>query len=49
MNLWRDLKILVTLRTAVLQVPSKSYENRVKRSGIVQLSRNQKKKESKGP
>jgi len=25
----------VTLRTAVLQVPSKSYENRVKRSGIV--------------
>ena len=27
-NLWRDLKILVTLRTAVLQVPSKSYENR---------------------
>ena len=31
----RDLKILVTLRTAVLQVPSKSYENRRKRSGIV--------------
>jgi hypothetical protein len=46
----RDLKILVTLRTAVLQVPSKYYENRVKRSGIVQLSRNQKKrKELKGP
>ena len=40
----RDLKILVTLRTAVLQVPSKSYENRTVRSGIVQLSRNQKKR-----
>ena len=39
----RDLKILVTLRTAVLQVPSKSYENRRKRSAFVQLSRNQKK------
>ena len=39
-NLWRDLKILVTLRTAVLQLPSKSYANRRKRSGIVQLSRN---------
>jgi hypothetical protein len=39
----RDLKILVTLRTAVLQVPSKSYENRTVPSGIVQLSRNQKK------
>jgi hypothetical protein len=46
----RDLKILVSLRTAVLQVPSKSYENRPKRSGIVQLSRNKKKrKELKGP
>ena len=31
----RDLKILVTLRTAVLQVPSKSYENRRKRSAFV--------------
>ena len=39
-NLWRDLKILVTLRTAVLQLPSKSYENRRKRSAFVQLSRN---------
>jgi hypothetical protein len=38
----RDLKIVVILRTAVLQVPSKSYENRTVRSGIVQLSRNQK-------
>jgi hypothetical protein len=39
----RDLKISVTLRTAVLQVPSKSYENRRERSAFVQLSRNQKK------
>jgi hypothetical protein len=39
----RDLNILVTLRTAVLQVPSKSYENRRGRSAFVQLSRNQKK------
>ena len=39
-NLWRDLKILVPLRTAVLQEPSKSYANRRGRSGIVQLSRN---------
>jgi hypothetical protein len=39
----RDLKILGTLRTAVLQVPSKSYENRMVRSPFVQLSRNQKK------
>ena len=46
----RDLKVLVTLRTAVLQVPSKSYENRMVRSAFVQLSRNQKKeKEIKGP
>ena len=37
----RDLKILVTYRTAVLQVPSKSYENRRERSAFVQLSRNQ--------
>ena len=42
----RDLKILVTLRTAVLQVPSKFYENHRKRSGIVQLSRNQKKEKN---
>ena len=39
-NLWSDLKILVTLRTAVLQLPSESYENRLKRSAFVQLSRN---------
>ena len=39
-NLWRDLKILVTLRTAVLQLPSKSYANRRERSAFVQLSRN---------
>jgi hypothetical protein len=39
-NLWRDLKILVPLRTAVLQLPSKSYENRMVRSAFVQLSRN---------
>ena len=31
-NLWRDLKILVPLRTAVLQLPLKSYVNRTKRS-----------------
>ena len=31
-NLWRDLKILVLLRTAMLQLPSKSYANRTKRS-----------------
>ena len=31
-NLWRDLKILVPLRTAVLQLPSKSYVNRSGRS-----------------
>ena len=35
------LKILVTLRTAVLQVPSKSYENCPVRSAFVQLSRNE--------
>ena len=37
-NLWRDLKILVTLRTAVFQLPSKFYENRTVRSAFVQLS-----------
>ena len=31
----RDLKVLVTLRTAVLQMPSKSYENRTVRSAFV--------------
>jgi hypothetical protein len=31
----RDLKILATLRTAVLQVPSKFYENRTVRSAFV--------------
>ena len=31
-NLWRDLKILVTLRLAALEPPSKSYVNRTKRS-----------------
>jgi hypothetical protein len=36
----RDLKILVTLRTAVLQVPSKSYENRTVRSAFVHFSNN---------
>ena len=36
----RDLKILATLRTAVLQVPSKSYENRTVRSAFVHFSRN---------
>jgi hypothetical protein len=36
----RDLKISVTLRTVVLQVPSKSYENRIKRSAFVHFSRN---------
>ena len=40
-NLWRDLKILVTLCTAVLQLLSKSYANRTVRSAFVQLSRNQ--------
>ena len=30
----------MTLRTAVLQLPSKSYENRVKRSAFVHFSRN---------
>ena len=39
-NLWTDLKILVTLRTAVLQLPSKTYENRPKRSAFVHFSRN---------
>ena len=34
----RDLKILGTLRTAVLQVPSKSYENRTVRSAFVHFS-----------
>ena len=36
----RDLKIAVPLCTAVLQVPSKSYENRPKRSAFVHFSRN---------
>ena len=36
----RDLKILVPLRTAVLQLPSKSYENRTVRSAFVHFSRN---------
>ena len=40
----RDMKIAVPLCTAVLQLPSKSYENRRKRSGIVQLSRNRSKR-----
>jgi hypothetical protein len=31
-NLWRDLKILVPLRTAVLQLPSQSYVDRRERS-----------------
>jgi hypothetical protein len=31
-NLWRDLIILVPLRTAVLQLPSKSYVHRRERS-----------------
>jgi hypothetical protein len=39
-NLWRDLKMLLTFRTAVLQLPSKSYANRRERSAFVQLSRN---------
>ena len=38
-NLCRDVKIQVTLRTAVLQVPSKSYANRIVQSFFVQLSR----------
>jgi hypothetical protein len=36
----KRLKILVTLRTAVLQLPSKAYANRMVRSAFVQLSRN---------
>jgi hypothetical protein len=36
----RELKILVTLRTALLQVPSKSYENRTVRLAFVHFSRN---------
>jgi hypothetical protein len=36
----KDLKIGVPLRTAVLHLPSKSYENRRKRSAFVQFSRN---------
>ena len=36
----RDLKIAVPLRTAVLQLPSKSYENRRERSAFVHFSRN---------
>ena len=36
----RDLKIAVPLRTAVLQLPSKSYENRTVRSAFVHFSRN---------
>jgi hypothetical protein len=31
-NLWRDLKILVSLRTAVLQLPLQSYANRIVQS-----------------
>ena len=34
------LKIAVPLRTAVLQLPSKSCENRPKRSAFVHFSRN---------
>jgi hypothetical protein len=30
-NLWRDLKILVPLRTSMLQLPSQSYVNRTDR------------------
>ena len=36
-------------RTAVLQVPSKSYENRRKRSAFVQLSRNRLKEDWYSP
>ena len=36
----KDLKIGVPLRTAELHLPSKSYENRTKRSAFVQFSRN---------